>query len=164
MIVTFCANVRSILEYGCVIWGGAAETHLKRTDKIQHKFLIWLCARCRIQNVSFEYSGLLRHFGLASLSARRLQYDIIFIRNIHCHRIDSPFLLERFPLAVPPRELRNWCLFNVPYARVNTVRSSMFGRVPLVSNRFLNGNRDVDIWCTSFGDLKKRVIAFSTAV
>ena len=159
LIVTFCANVRSILEYGCVIWGGAADTHLKRADKIQHKFLIWLCARCRVQNVSLEYSDLLRHFGMASLSARRLQYDILFIRNIHNHKIDSPYLLEAFPLAVPPRVHRHWTLFNVPFARTNTIKSSMFVRIPRVCNRFLDANRDVDVWNTSLADFKKRVKA-----
>ena len=82
-----CANVRSVVEYGCVIWGGAANVHLKRVEKIQHKFLIWLCGRCRITNVSFDYTTLLRHFGLASLTARRLQYDLMFIRNL-------PILIE----------------------------------------------------------------------
>ena len=38
----YFANVRSILEYGSVIWTGAAETHTVRIDRIQHKFLIWL--------------------------------------------------------------------------------------------------------------------------
>ena len=41
ILAAYFGNVRSILEYGCVIWGGAAKTHLDRLDHVQQKFLIW---------------------------------------------------------------------------------------------------------------------------
>ena len=88
IISTYCANVRSILEYCCVIWGGAADTRLGRIEKVERRFLTWLCTRCRVKNVVLDYKNLLRHFGLASLAARRLHYDIIFLRNVHNHKID----------------------------------------------------------------------------
>ena len=164
IISTYCANVRSILEYGCVIWGGAANTHLKRMEKNQHKFLIWLCARCRIQNVTLDYENLLRHFGLASLAARRLQYDIRLLRNIHNNKIDSSFLLESFPLVAAPHVLRTRVLFHVPHARVNTVKNSMFVRVPRHCNEFLNSARSVDIWHTGVRVFKKQVTLYSVSV
>ena len=146
VISTYCANVRSALEYGCVIWDGAANTHMKRTENVQHKFL--MLARCRVRNVSLDYKSLLGHFGVASLAARRLQYDIRLLRDIHNTKIDSPFLLQSFPLAAPSRVLRNRVLFHVPHARVNTVKGSMFVRIPRHCNEFLNSARDVDIWHT----------------
>lgn len=161
LIGIYCAHVRSILEYGCVVWGGAAQTHLKRLEKIQHKFLIWLCGRCRITNISFEYKNLLQHFGLTSLAGRRTQYDLLFLRNLHNHKIDAPFLLECFPLAVPPRTLRNRVLFHVPHARVNTVKASLFGRIPRNCNVFLDKCRDVDIWHTTAAQFRARVIAYA---
>ena len=163
IISTYCANVRSLLEYGCVIWGGAASTHLKRAEKVQHRFLMWLCFRCRIKNVALDYKNLLCYFGLASLSARRLQYDIRFLRDVHNNKIDSSFLLESFPLAVAPRVLRSRVLFHVPRARVNTVKNSMFVRIPRECNAFLNSVRVVDIWQTGMGDFKKYVIVYSVA-
>ena len=42
-----------------MIWGGAAETHMKRIERIQHKFLIWLCARCRLADVTLGYDELI---------------------------------------------------------------------------------------------------------
>ena len=164
IISTYCANVRSILEYGCVIWGGAANTHLKRTEQVQHKFLVWLCARCRVRNVSLEYKNLLHHFGLASLAARRLQYDIMLLRNIYNNKIDSSFLLESFPLAAPPRVLRNRVLFHVPHARVNTVKLGMFVRIPRHCNMFLNSALNVDICHARIGDFRKHVIVYSSSV
>jgi len=164
IISTYCANVRSILEYGCVIWGGAANTHLKRTEKVQHKFLTWLCARCRVANVALDYDSLLRHFRIASLAARRFQYDIMLLRNIHNNKIDSSFLVDSFPLAAAPRVLRSRVLFHVPHARVNTVKNSMFVRVPSHCNMFLNSARTVDIWHTGIGDFRKHVIVYSTTM
>ena len=164
IISTYCANVRSLLEYGCVIWGGAASTHLKRAEKVQHRFLTWLCVRCRIKNVALDYKNLLCYFGLASLSARRLQYDIRFLRDVHNNKIDSSFLLESFPLAAAPRVLRSRVLFYVPRARVNTVKNSMFVRIPRECNAFLNSVRAVDIWQTGIGEFKKHVITYSTAM
>ena len=40
VLTAYFANVRSILEYGSVIWAGAAETHTARIDRVQHKFLM----------------------------------------------------------------------------------------------------------------------------
>ena len=42
LMCAYFSDVRSILEYGCVIWAGAVDTHTVRIDRVQHKFLIWL--------------------------------------------------------------------------------------------------------------------------
>ena len=160
VISTFCANVRSILEYCSVIWGGAAETHMKRIERIQHKFLIWLCARCRLADVTLGYDELIEFFGLSTLAARREQHDAMFLRNIHRHTIDSPFLLSKFPLVAPTRLLRNKSIFHVPYARVNTVKNGLFSRIPKVTNMFLAANRDVDVWLHSQLEYRNRVTAY----
>ena len=39
---------------------------------------------------------------MSSLAARRQQMDIMFIRDVHRHTVDSPFLLSRLPLAQIP--------------------------------------------------------------
>ena len=47
LLSAYYANVRSVLEYGTIVWSGAAKTHLKRLERVQHKFLIWLATRAR---------------------------------------------------------------------------------------------------------------------
>ena len=81
----------------------------------------------------------------------------MFIRNVHRHKIRSPFLVEKFPLAVPARRLRNQCVFATSFARVNTVKSCVFNRAASACNAFLDANRDVDVWETSAPIFKKRV-------
>ena len=157
IISAYCANVRSILEYGSVIWGGAAATHLARLESIQHKFMMWLCCRCRIADVPLRNDALQRRFDIVPLSKRREQHDLMFIRNIHRHTIDSSYLLEKMPLAVPVRHTRRHSLFHVPYARVNTVKCGLFVRLPVMCNTFLDANREADLWSMSAFEWKRAV-------
>ena len=113
-------------------------------------------------DVSFDYVELLRLFGLRTLAARRLQHDLMFIRNIHNQSVDSSYLLTCFPLSVPARVLRTRPLFNVPYARAGTVKlQGMFCRLPKSCNQFLDKCRDVDMWRLSAGQFKKCVLAYT---
>ena len=160
VLAAYCANVRSILEFAGVVWGGAAETHMKRVERVQDRFLMWLSGRCRDTDVSFEYDALLKRSDMTSLSARREQHDIVFIRNVHCHAVDSSFLLERFPLAVPARPLRNRVLFHVPHAKINTIKNGAFCRLPKLCNMFLDRNRTIDVWCHSALCFKRHVITY----
>lgn len=103
-------------------------------ERIQHTFLVWLCERCNFQNMAFDYDTLILHSGVASLEARRKQYDFTSIRGIHKNIDDSSFLLNKFPLVIPPRTLRGRVLFHVPYARVHTAKNGMFTRIPKLCN------------------------------
>ena len=86
-----------------------------------------------------------------------MQHDIMFIRNIHRNRICSSFLLEKFPISVPARLLRTQAIFAVSFARVNTVKSCTFNRIPKVCNTFLDANRELDIWESGIGEFKAKV-------
>lgn len=157
ILSTYFANVRSSLEYCSVVWSGAARTHLQRIERVQEKFLVWLSARCRVTGVPLSYRDLAVYFKVDTIAARYEQHDIMFIRNIHRHKICSPFLLEKFPISVPARQLRTQSLFAVSFARVNTVRSCTFNRIPNACNAFLDANRDMDIWGSGMTEFKARV-------
>jgi len=102
VLTAYFANVRSILEYGSVIWTGAAKTHTARIDRVQHKFLMWLLSHTSSEHIpSLSYGNLLHHFRLPSLNSRRTQHDILFIRNIFRHKIDSAELLGPVLLYIP---------------------------------------------------------------
>ena len=103
--VSYYAHVRSVLEYGSVVWSGAAKTHTDRLERVRHRFLTWL-NRCSPQPAScqsLDYAALLRHFRMCPLSSRRVQHDILFIRNVFRRRIDSAFLLGSFTPSAPVR-------------------------------------------------------------
>ena len=54
-LAAYKAHVRSILEYASVIWSGAAITHVRRVERIQHRFLMWLGARTKPSSLPLDY-------------------------------------------------------------------------------------------------------------
>ena len=161
VLAAYFANVRSILEYCSVVWAGAANSHTVRVDRVQHKFLIWLLAHSYSgQAASLSYECLLLHFNMASLSQRRVQHDLLFLRNVLRGRMDASSLLSSFSLHVPPRSTRTHTLFNVPRARVRTVESGMFCRVPKAVNAFLSSCTSADIFQDSLAVFKAHVLRY----
>ena len=164
LLSAYYANVRSVLEYGTIVWSGAAKTHLKRLERVQHKFLIWLATRARGTNglTSLEYRDLLSFFNVQSLEARRAQFDLMYLRNIFSGRIDSSFLLGCFQLHVPRRPTRNVSLFSEPFARVASVKTGMFTRLAKEANDFIRQNPQVDFFSDTFNTFKTSVVAHVT--
>ena len=166
VLASYYAYVRSNLEYCSVIWNGAAAVHTDRVNRIEHKFIMWLNAHCRCHSSSLSYADLLSHFKLTSVSARRTQHDVMFIRNVFKGRISSGFLLQSFSLSVPCRATRQQTstLLNVPFARVNTVKNGLFVRVPRQLNRFLVSFSTADMFSDSFYSFRSKVKLFAATL
>ena len=81
LLSVFYAHVRSIIEYGSVVWSGAAVTHLKRLERIQHSFLIWLACSSDSRSENLSYDHLLQHFNVPSIRSRLIHtarpYDCV---------------------------------------------------------------------------------------
>ena len=161
LLVAYNANIRSILEYGSIIWSGAAKTHLIRLERVQHKFLIWLAARARgtDRTTQLDYVSLLDYFNVTSLEARRKQFDLVCLKNIFSGTTDSSFLLGCFSLSTR-RLTRKPSLFHVPFARVFTVKNGMFVRLAASANGFVSGNPHVDFFADNLITFKKHVLQF----
>ena len=162
--VSYFAHVRSILEYGSVIWAGAAKTHLERLERVQHKFLIWLDYQDATVSASLSYSDLLQKYRMMSLDSRRRQHDLIFLRNIFVGRIDSSSLLGRFSLLAPPRSGRHTPTFNVPFARVDSVLNGLFVRLPREMNKCLAMQPGCDVFHDSICSFKTYVMKYATSI
>ena len=149
LICAYYGHVRSVLEYGSVIWAGAASTHLKRLERVQHRFLRWLALKSDRPCTDAAYQTLLDHFKMCSLKARLLSHDIMFLRSIHQGRFDCTDLASTFGLSVPPRLTRSSSLWAVPFARVNTVLRSFLCRVPSHTNSFLRSCPSTDFFTST---------------
>ena len=134
---------------------------MNRLERVQFKFLMWLATRARGMDrfARRDYDSLLREFNMPSLEARRTQLDLVYLRNVFSGRIDSSFLLSCFSLHVPSRQTRHVALFNVPYARVSTVKTGTFTRLPTLANAFIDRNPQVDVFFDGFSSFKSSVIA-----
>ena len=164
ILAAYFGNVRSILEYCCVIWGGAAQTHLERLDRIQHKFLMWLAAHVHTSrpSITLSYHDLLTLFKIGSLSQRRYQYDVCFIHKIIMGKIDSAFLLGSLPFHVPQRRTRGALrlMFLVPFGRVETVKRGVFVRALHCFNDFTSKCPTIDPFNTTCHSFKATVVKF----
>ena len=162
LLAAYYSNVRSILEYCSVVWAGAADSHKVRVDRVQHKFLLWLLHNTPSRYAdSLSYECLLRHFKIPSLAARRVQHDLLFIRNILSGSLDVPSLLSSFPFHVPARSTRNQTLFHIPHARVNTVRFGFLCRLPRLCNEFLfSRDSEADIFMNDWATYRNHVVKY----
>ena len=149
VLCAFNAHVRSVLQYGSVVWSGAAVTHLARLERLQHRFLMWLGAKTQQTPPRMDYHSLLQYFKTDSIKARLIHADIMFLHNVFHHRIDSDHLLSMFGLNVPGRRNRRTGLFHIPYGRVNTVKNSLGVRIPSLCNQLLAHNPSADFYYSS---------------
>ena len=156
----YFAHVRSILEYGSVIWAGAAVTHLKRMERVQHTFLIWLASCSNHPTNRLDYEHLLTHFQIPSIKSRLHQHDLLFLYKIFHGQIDCPELVAYFPLSAPSRRIRKVKLWHIPFARVNTIKNSMFIRIPTSCNALLTSDSSVDFFASTLASFKSAVASF----
>ena len=146
LITAFNAHVRSVLEFGSVIWSGAAVTHMARLDRVQHKFLIWLAVNSNRPSNSFDYAQLLLHFAVLTIKQRLAQHDLAFLHGVFGGRVDSVEILGSFGLAVPARATRAQPCLNVPAARVGTIKDGLFCRLPRRINSLYQVTPGADIF------------------
>ena len=146
LLSAFNAHVRSVMEYGSVIWSGAAVTHLARFERLQHRFLIWLASNTRHRRPSLDYDSLLSHFCVPSIKARLVQTDLVFLHDIFHNQLDCPHLTSLFGLATPARRSRHTGLFHIPFGRVSTVKSAFTTRIPAACNQLLQDNPTADFF------------------
>ena len=165
-LAAYNANVRSIIEYCSVIWSGAARCHLVRVERVQHKLLMWLARRTAFDGPSLAYCDLLSACNVSHLGARHAQFDILFLCKLFKGLISSSHLLECFRLHAPTRQTRiaTRSLLDVPFARVITVSSGLFVRIPRIVNDFLGFSPSSDIFYDSLWQLKRQILAYSSTV
>jgi len=126
-----------------------AATHLKRLERLQHRFLMWLGCRTQRRCPALDYASLLKHFKCQSIKARFIQADITFLHSVFRGRLDCKNIVSMFHLSAPTRRTRHTGLFRVPGGRVNSVRSSFLSRLPATCNRLLQEMPETDFFCST---------------
>ena len=91
------------MGYGCLIWSGAAVTHL--IERIQHRFLMWLASKTQetCGPLDCVCVSLLELLGPASVNSRFTQMDLMFLRSglPGTGQVDCDDAVGMFPLSVP---------------------------------------------------------------
>ena len=149
VIAAYNANVRSILEYGSVIWAGAADTHLLRLERVQHKFLAFLAGTRRDRFNLSNYDELCLSYRMNKLVKRRMALDLSFMHGVLTGRVDSVLLVSNFSLRIPARTTRNADVLFVPSCRIDASMSALYSRLPRVFNAFLRAHPSFDLFYDS---------------
>lgn len=104
----YCSLVRSICEYGSIIWSPYQSGHKQTIEKIQQKFLRFLSFKCSIiREPHSSYTPLLTILNLETLEQRRLRLDLYFSYKLFSGNIDCPEFLSRFSFHTPIRNSRS---------------------------------------------------------
>ncbi|XP_025419691.1 uncharacterized protein LOC112690015 [Sipha flava] len=100
----YCSLVRSICEYGSIIWSPYQSGHKHKIEEIQHKFLRFLSHKCSIiREPHSSYTSLLTFLNIETLEQRHLRLELYFTYKLLTGLIDCPEFLCRFSFHTPSR-------------------------------------------------------------
>lgn len=111
--------VRSILEYGIVVWQPYLARDQLRIERVQNRFLSYAAYIINISHPLHDYNLIRTSLNIPTLSSRRLDADIHFISSLLNGSIDAPDLLSSISFRVPVYPTRNHSLYYVPSHRTN---------------------------------------------
>lgn len=154
-IIIYNTLVRSILEYGSVVWRPHYAVHALRIERIQKRFMWHLAFSTGMAKKVRSYNDRLKHFKLPSLDQRRYLSDAIFAFKIINNKVDCPRLLSSFNFRAPARIPRNSITpLYPPHRRTVLGASSPLARFCKV----INGCSDViDVHSDSLFRVKSQV-------
>lgn len=108
----YISYVRSILEYGSVVWSPYLPTHIARLESVQKQFLLFALRKLGWSSLPI-YESRCMLINIETLEKRREIAKISFINDIISQRVKSEYLLENLNFYTPTRILRTRSLFQV---------------------------------------------------
>ncbi|KAF0736594.1 Uncharacterized protein FWK35_00021647, partial [Aphis craccivora] len=101
--VLYNSHIRSLLEYGVVIWAPYTMSNMLRLDRVQNRFLSSQDTASMLHTLlmSHDYSKINDLFKFKSLSEPHIIYSCCFLPSLIDGKIDAPRLLERLSICIP---------------------------------------------------------------
>lgn len=143
--ILYYSNVRSVLEFACVVWRPFYNVHIDRLERIQNRFVIYVRRKTT-------------HLKLFPLYDRHQLIDLITLYKIvHC-QISSGHLLSLINFRVPNRYTRNTTTFYTPHSNSNFCKHSPLLRICDIHNSLTLVDNTVDIFSMSLNQYKKCIL------
>ncbi|XP_008181801.1 uncharacterized protein LOC103309050 [Acyrthosiphon pisum] len=101
LLILYTTLVRSIVEYGSVVWSPRTKGDIIRIERVQHRFLNMVSRSLGINHEPHDYKPVLIALNLSTLSERRNMSDIKLLNGLVFGVIDSPDLLSRIGFRIP---------------------------------------------------------------
>jgi len=131
----YCAFVRSILEYGSVVWDPGTSCGKKQVERVQRKFLNIVAYKLNIDHPPHDYSPVMHRLGLNTLADRRLEANLIFLRRLIDGLVDSSELLAQINFKVPSFHSRQLTIFSLPKCNTNYAKNQPLYRMMSIANK-----------------------------
>ena len=126
------------------------------TERVQMKFIKFLCFKTNQPYSSNNYEELCQHFKLSPLYHRRRFLDAIFLYKCVNNMYDCPEILSRITFNVPQRTTRTRSVFRLTVSKINVFKYSALQRCMSTLNELCNMNHSIDI-SASYGTFRRLV-------
>jgi len=110
----YYALVRSLLDFGSVVWQPYFVKDQLRLERVQNKFLNFIAFKMKIYLENHDYSNIRQVLNMITLTSRRSKAGLDFLNSIISGFLDVPDLLAAIPFIVPTHSSRNQSQFYVP--------------------------------------------------
>lgn len=137
LLALYNALVRSIIEYGSIVWSPYTTADICRIDRVQNSFMRLAGYCLNIPHPPHDYGPLSQVLRLVPLSVRRDNFDITFIQRLIEGQVDAPRLLGELSFRIPSNT-RLQCNFYIPTNKSNFSRNA-----PLI-RMMHNANNHID--------------------
>lgn len=157
----FNSLVRSILEYGSIIWNPSYTIHIDRIEKINKAFTRHLAFVTSGVSNRCNYRQRLEHFNIVRLKYRRIMLEVIVLHKILNNNLHCKAFLNKICFNIPKIHARfkSKKLFVLPSVKTNLGRHSPLYRTCDHYNNLIN-HLDLDIFCDSLPNIKKTLNKF----
>jgi hypothetical protein len=131
----YFALVRSILEYGVVVWHPYLAKDQLRLEIVQHKFLSYAAFILGLPNPNHNYTDISHFLNIPPLLSRRKLIDLHFINSLLENSIDSPDLLSQIQFKVPSHNVRNPSPYYIPTLSASFSHNHPMNRMLRLANQ-----------------------------
>lgn len=147
--------VRSILEYGSVVWSPFYAVH-KRLEAVQNRFCKFVLYKHHFPYKNVPYNVRLQLVGISSLEQRRKNAMVFFLHKLINGHFNCESLLGNVFFKVSQRPTRQNMLF---YERPHRTNYGFRRFTDLLVRNYNNYFNNIDLFRYSFLCFKNRVVS-----
>ena len=133
----YFALVRSVLEYGGIVWYPYLAKDQLRIERVQNKFLSYISYILKIQHPQHDYSLIRKSLNIPTLFSRRIEADRCFITSLLNGTLDVPDFHSKISFCVPTHHTRDHSLFHIPSHSTSYGNNHSFHRMLRLANSHL---------------------------